>query len=817
MAGELTLRRTGSGQNDNDDTPRAVSSPGGGAPLWGWSSDEESVAETDDDNGIKAIKEGTVASSCNNEGEGTSTSGSLVHVGGSDLAESTVVVDGTSGLPSDFKLLPGPSPKAATKRKTKPVLTNPALQEIAKVWDNLADSTNKQNKQNGIWSEDFPTIKLAFPMAAPPPGFFPPNIVPTSAPFSIPIVPAAASIPPLIPLKIPIDIDASFLPNLFPVDNKDNDKDNDKMNPNSVKEENLHPAQKTHRDQSVKLQGRLWGLRQGLYAQPGVPKEFLTAFDYDVQELMNNTVRMNQAIDIMAEEIKKSAFSYEQRITARNDKIRELEYELQQWQNRHENSERTVASMLNRSEEDMRTIQFLKEQLRQSEVARAILQEQVNGKRNLWMNVHTDPKERAAAMESLARSSPNLTAMTQASSSPEKGPNSVQSVNPPSTIDRALANLNAARLSLNPALGTFQSPFRGIPQSHSGPAIYQVPARRNSNGTMVITQSASFADLRNPSSSRRSTGSRRTQRPTTIAETGSPIPIERRRVLPTSIVRENLQGEDLEWAETFQTIFALIYGYCVHFFSDAPVLRSDWKTYIISEGSQRLWNRICAICHHHGDRNYGDSAQRICGDNEMRPYLVQRLIVEHILTSVCKTEGWKGFSEEADAEFAEIDKALAEVDSSKPHERQALIDRRTNLVKQILASDEIEGFTTFKKNECRRDLMGIISPFIGKNSKKSDNAYDNVPLIISDARDLSTKMMASGMTFEYEWPQVGLRYYATSYEPVNSELGRVRLQEEHWRIKMCATPAITVRDDSGYAIKTTNLLQPGVLVYRPVF
>ena len=93
-----------------------------------------------------------------------------------------------------------------------------------------------------------------------------------------------------------------------------------------------------------------------MYRQTSIPQEFLTSFDYDVQELMNNTVKMNQAIDHLASELKK-ALAEQERIRGLEATIRDLEGDLRDYKERSQNAEKTLASIAGRSDEDMRTIQ----------------------------------------------------------------------------------------------------------------------------------------------------------------------------------------------------------------------------------------------------------------------------------------------------------------------------------------------------------------------------------------------------------------------------------------------------------------------------
>jgi predicted nucleic acid-binding Zn-ribbon protein len=93
-----------------------------------------------------------------------------------------------------------------------------------------------------------------------------------------------------------------------------------------------------------------------LYQQPSVPQEFRTSFDYDVQELVNNMRKMNQAIDTLAVQLKQ-ALSDQDRIRGLEATIRDLEGDLRDWKERSQNAEKTLANISGRSDEDMRTIQ----------------------------------------------------------------------------------------------------------------------------------------------------------------------------------------------------------------------------------------------------------------------------------------------------------------------------------------------------------------------------------------------------------------------------------------------------------------------------
>lgn len=93
-----------------------------------------------------------------------------------------------------------------------------------------------------------------------------------------------------------------------------------------------------------------------MHRQGVVPHDFLMSFDYDVQELMNNTVKMNQAVDELAAELKKDPEENE-RIQYLEATIRNLESDLNDWKERALTAEKTVTDLAGQADEDMKTIQ----------------------------------------------------------------------------------------------------------------------------------------------------------------------------------------------------------------------------------------------------------------------------------------------------------------------------------------------------------------------------------------------------------------------------------------------------------------------------
>lgn len=124
-------------------------------------------------------------------------------------------------------------------------------------------------------------------------------------------------------------------------------------------------------------------------SQPAFPQELLASFDFDMQEMMGNTIKLNQAADDLGDELKKSGDDCK-RLEAR---LRELEHHAQSLKGREGALTVEQSRLMKRSSEDMRTIQvcnlvpvhsvtkdeptntlaqYLTDQLRENEMAKMV-------------------------------------------------------------------------------------------------------------------------------------------------------------------------------------------------------------------------------------------------------------------------------------------------------------------------------------------------------------------------------------------------------------------------------------------------------------
>ena len=154
--------------------------------------------------------------------------------------------------------------------------------------------------------------------------------------------------------------------------------------------------------------------------------------------------------------------------------------------------------------------------------------------------------------------------------------------------------------------------------------------------------------------------------------------------------------------------------------------------------------------------------------------------------------------------------------ASKTYERQVIIDRRAQLVGEMTEGSNAAAFKNFKLTQQHQYLKTMVAPFLArrKNSNVTNEAFYDLFAITTSAWELSGKLFRSRLTFQYVWNDAGARFSVETHEPLDCSVDRRTLQTEYCRVKLCATPVVTMRNDQGFTIDTKNILKAGVLVMR---
>lgn len=145
-----------------------------------------------------------------------------------------------------------------------------------------------------------------------------------------------------------------------------------------------------------------------------------------------------------------------------------------------------------------------------------------------------------------------------------------------------------------------------------------------------------------------------------------------------------------------------------------------------------------------------------------------------------------------------------------------MIDRRADLVTEMSTGPNSAAFKNHKVNQHHQHIKTMVAPFLPRDKKSTfaQEAFYDLFAIAGQAWDMSAKLFRSRLTFQHVWNDAYTRFSTEVHKPLGLNMDPIVLQIEHWRVKLCVTPAITMRNDQGMTISTRNVLKSGVLVMR---
>lgn len=278
------------------------------------------------------------------------------------------------------------------------------------------------------------------------------------------------------------------------------------------------------------------------------------------------------------------------------------------------------------------------------------------------MDVHRDPLERAAAFNSLTRAStplsgPPFALTTDQSAYPGRGSGSTRT----SSLHSGNVRPGSGQPGNTSYLGVF-SQGSAMPYSHSGASQHgrRLSSVPSGSGRSNIGHTNSGRYPANTPSNRSSVPKRS---PLVPASTELGSPNERKRDASTTLAKPRLGDEEYKkWTNEFIELFSFVRGLCQTYFHALPQIDTDLKSHIKAQAKGILWDYICRVCQPGEEQDRGDRAISLLEDDETRPFLMQRLIVQHMVVYIFSYEGWKDYSDDVDAEMAKFEKELKDID-----------------------------------------------------------------------------------------------------------------------------------------------------------
>jgi hypothetical protein len=278
-----------------------------------------------------------------------------------------------------------------------------------------------------------------------------------------------------------------------------------------------------------------------------------------------------------------------------------------------------------------------------------------------------------------------------------------------------------------------------------------------------------------------------------------------------------------EYQAGFATIYALIEGW-VKTYSSIPNLANDQA---IARSNDILWAYMmnCTYPGHRQDSH--THVMTLLNDLKTRYWFIMRMAVTYCVKDVMSIDAFYKFSDEVDAILTEVKKKLQErgmlicppnilpSDASLTglanEARQNLIDRQARAVQSIISSKDYQSFRSLQLNYHTKRLRDMLGPLLNTNTQRAEAGRD-LGAIAVKAWELSVKMHTSHLTFQVFFPETASKFNAaTMIAKDQPNVDAMQLQIHQTRLKLVITPVVTMRDDRGTTIKAKNLHHSTVL------
>ncbi|KAE8451495.1 hypothetical protein EG329_003568 [Mollisiaceae sp. DMI_Dod_QoI] len=439
-----------------------------------------------------------------------------------------------------------------------------------------------------------------------------------------------------------------------------------------------------------------------------------------------------------------------------------------------------------------------------------IQDEQLAGKRALWLDSNPGSSARRSAMTALCDpfNSPSVS-FGKGSATGNIGnfrsPGNMDSMASPS-ITSPYNSFQSRNMGTSPSVASpLNTSFNsraswGVPPPRMNAAQEQrVPRRRHGLPTLKAQpEKVMAADFT----------------PTYITEPGdTPVnPIYEAEAGVGALVLFNKEEyEDLapEFREALSKLFNLVEGW-VKLFANLPDNVRDQE---IMRNCQQVWEYMMNCTYPGSQKDAHAHVLALISDLGCRYWFVMRMINHYIFNDMLSIKTWRGFTPDTDEEFDEVARKLAE--RGLPNEvRQKLVDQRANTVKTIVNHVNYMSWRSSQLHYHAKQLREILEPVLNTHCDRSE-AGKALGVLVIRAWDHSAKMFGAPLTFQVYFPETNSKFSATSmFAKDQPHADQMQLQIRQTRLKLVITPVVTLRDDRGTTIKAKNLHLATVLTMR---
>lgn len=293
-------------------------------------------------------------------------------------------------------------------------------------------------------------------------------------------------------------------------------------------------------------------------------------------------------------------------------------------------------------------------------------------------------------------------------------------------------------------------------------------------------------------------------------EPGSPEPLPHHMVVhqqvPTAPSGQSKFELASRYEQDFKEIFTMAEKWCMAYAS-IPNLENERK---IQSSMSVLWDFMmnCTYPNSRPDSNVHVST--LLQDSKARFSFCERMMITYFTTAILVLEEFEAFSPDTAATLRACKEALNERGLASEVRRNVVL-QYSKLVEDISKHPSFAAYQSMRVAFHSTKLRAILGPLLNTHAVRNTAGVD-LGRIVKRVWDLSVAIYTSYMTFQIYFPETNSKFNAaTMFAKDQPGEDQTQLQFNQLRLKLVITPVITLRDDSTTSIRTQNLHKAVVL------
>ncbi|RDL39722.1 uncharacterized protein BP5553_04062 [Venustampulla echinocandica] len=285
----------------------------------------------------------------------------------------------------------------------------------------------------------------------------------------------------------------------------------------------------------------------------------------------------------------------------------------------------------------------------------------------------------------------------------------------------------------------------------------------------------------------------------------APLNLHRSQALMPYNINDDEMAE--EYAAALINFYRLVEGWAKTYTS-TPNLANDRG---IASSNVSLW-AFMMDCTYPGFRQDSHThVMTLLGDPNTRYWFVMRMCLTVCVNEIIDLRSFYGYSEVMDREIDKLMVKLQERGGQDNDGRQKLINQRARIVQHIISAPDYQRFRSDQLTVYSKRFRQVLGPMLDDSIHLGEAGRD-VGVIVTATWELAAKLYSAPLTFQIKFPPTASRFSTANMIAKNRPYqDALQLQISQARLKLVITPIATLRDDRNTTIKAKNLHRSLVL------